>query len=268
MTMYPKRGDDVVRGLFASERPGMKAEAAVYDSLEKVFGHDADVSCLWSLKPPETQRELDFLVVDRERGFAVIEVKSYPLIPVDRGWMKYDPATGDRWPDHRSEPADSQLGAASSAIKRWWKMAAGNPQVKNPRGIQIVVLAGTPSRDLPKDSGVAFCEQMWRQRAGCFIVCQDEIEHLPHLIRNRLESTNPRLVADATDAFWEAHFSLVGSTGCMPSESAEEEDRPNGDAGGEADKKPDSGWSLLKVGGHVAAGLALVGLGFLFGRRA
>lgn len=139
--------------------------------------------------------------------------------------------------------------------------------MKNPRGIQIVVLAGTPSSDLPKDSRVTFCDQMWRQRAGCFLVCQDEVEHLPHLIRNRLESTNPRLVAEATDAFWEAHFSLVGSTGCMPSEQPEDtaEEDPQEP---KAETQPDTGWSWKKVGGGAVAGLALLGLGFLLGKRA
>jgi len=49
MSMFPKRSNVHVADMMASPRSGMKAEAQVYESLEKAFGHDGNVACLWSL---------------------------------------------------------------------------------------------------------------------------------------------------------------------------------------------------------------------------
>ena len=228
MSMYPKRSNVHVAEMLESPRSGMKAEAQVYGSLEKVFAHDSNVACLWSLAIPDSPRELDFLVVHKELGIATIEVKAIPLIPTLDGWMQFNPSTGEAWDSHRQEP-DRQLGAATSAVKKWWAMESRG-QWKNPRNIKVLVLAGTDVKDLPKDSGLACADTLWRQKAGTYIICCDEIEHLPYLLLDRLKSQNPANVTQDTAAFFEAAKSLYGSCGASPSLDQ--------DAGAEPRQKP------------------------------
>lgn len=298
MSMFPKRSNVHVAEMLASPRSGMKAEAQVYESLEKVFGHDANVSCLWSLAIPDSPRELDFLVVHKELGMAAIEVKAIPLIPRQDGWMLFNPKTKEMWDSDRQEP-DRQLGAATSAIKKWWKMESRGKR-KNPRNIQILVLAGIDVMDLPKDSGLACADTLWRQKVGTYIICRDEIEHLPYLLLDRLKSQNPTNALQDNAAFFDAASSLYGSCGVSPSSdqanSAEPRHKPrfenesgpryrthmgthaqDPNLGSKATQDQNSAtgeeesWlarsNVGKVAAMVVAGLTLVGLGFLVSKE-
>ncbi len=307
MSMYPNRRNVHVAEMLASPRSGMKAEAQVYDSLEKTFGHDSNVACLWSLAIPDSPRELDFLVVNKVLGIAAIEVKAIPLIPTLDGWVQFNPATGETWDNHRQEP-DRQLGAATSAVKKWWAVES-HGSWKNPRNIKILVLAGTEVKDIPKDSGLACADTLWRQKAGTYIICRDEIGHLPYLLLDRLKSQNPANVVEDTAAFFEAAKSLYGSCGAAPSSEqeygTETRSRPGLNDEGEpqyrthietdkrvpnlgsipineevakvkaepnpAAKEDESWWTLSKVGTVAATvfvgGLTLAGLGFLVSKK-
>ncbi len=222
MALYPDRADGNVQKMLASLRTGHQAEARVYCALEEAFADREDVSCLWSLKLPNSARELDFLVVDRSLAMAVIEVKGAPLIPVGNGWAQIDPESGERSPYDRPQDPDDQLNAATAAVKRWFRTVVENPATKTPRTIAVIVLAGTSSTDLPEDSGLACHRADWRTRKSHYIVCEDEIDALPGLLRQWLAAMDPKQVAEATEVLWRAHGSLFGSTGCLSPDEAPE----------------------------------------------
>ena len=216
MPMIPRRDNRYVAAMLSSPRTGMKAEARVYASLEKVFAHDPDVDCLWSLALPDSPRELDFLVVHRTLGIAALEVKSIPIIPTKTNWKQIDPATGQTWDSNRQAP-ERQLGAAMSALKKWWKMESGG-RTSTPRNIQVLILTGIRASDIPDNSGLALARTLWRQKSGVYIVCGDETDHLPYLLLDRLKAQTPdEKSRTAAAAFFEAAQSLHGSCGVSPS---------------------------------------------------
>jgi len=210
VTMYPSRTNIDVRALLASKRTGKRAEASVYETLARKYETDQNVNCFWSYAISSGEKEHDFLVVHKQLGFAVIEVKGIPLITAEDGsWCTFDPATGVICKDkpYESNPV-KQAGAAVNAIKSWWKKET-NSDCKPPRAARIIVLAGVKQSDWYGETLTDAKVRPIQQQ--CHIVFHNEVERLPSLIESWLSNLSPERVTNETHLFWEKHLSTFAN---------------------------------------------------------
>lgn len=184
----------------SSERFGDKAEARIYDLLEQAFGDRDAWEIGWSMPSGLKRREIDFLVISKWNGAALVEAKSMPLVPVKQhgDWVWLCPsnlALADR-PYPGKEPPHKQMRACMNAASKALTRESGVPFP--PNLCQFLVLCGTDSAlwkergpDLPKrpltvkpDLVVEF------HRFEDFIICLgDQLEYLPQLIMDELKVT-------------------------------------------------------------------------------
>lgn len=207
MPMHPPRTDRDVRSLMTSTRPCDMAERDVYQVLESGMERWVNWDAAWSVPSGPKHREVDFLLISKRHGAALVEVKQPPLVPVKTDhWEWIVPGqngAADALYD-RDEAPHRQMRACLNDVRATVKKVArsGIP----PNICHFLVLHGTSS-DLWRQRGPDLPQHRLKTGLGGqtdfpifedFIICLgDQLPHLPHLIAHVMKESFERSHPDA-----------------------------------------------------------------------
>lgn len=212
MAMHPPRSDSRVRSLMERRDDGFPAEWAVYQTLEQTFASDDGYEVGWSVPTCNGNREIDFLVVSKWNGLALLEVKGMRLCPRISGddweWCVLDQSGTVEAPYDRQAP-DGQMEATLSYFRE--TLGENGFETFQPTILQVLVLPETsrqdwalvmarlPIRVVPIKNGPELHLPMF----GNAVICmREDLPHLSAIIRILLNKASNRRRKPKVGFFW------------------------------------------------------------------